>query len=273
MSTFKTRDGISLYYKDWGAGRPVVFIHGWPLNADMWDVQMHHLALQGFRCVAYDRRGFGRSDQPWTGYDYDTLADDLADLIAALDLHDVTLVGFSMGGGEVARYIGRHGTKRVAKAVLLGSVTPLIVRRDDHPEGVDVAVFDGIRAGISADRAAFCEGFWPLLTGSNRPGTTISQAALEWTTIMASQAGLKGMFDCVHAFSETDFRADLDRFDVPTLVIHGDDDQTAPLALTGAAAAKRVRNATLKVYEGGPHALYLTHADRLNDDLLAFVRE
>ncbi|WP_431822981.1 alpha/beta fold hydrolase [Burkholderia sp. F1] len=272
MSMFTTRDGVSLYYKDWGAGLPVVFIHGWPLNADMWDVQMVHLASHGFRCIAYDRRGFGRSDQPWSGYDYDTLADDLAALLDTLDLNDVMLVGFSMGGGEVARYISRHGTKRIAKAVLLGSVTPLIARRDDHREGVDIAVFDGIRAGILADRAAFLEQFWPLFTGSNRAGSTISREALDWTTSMALQAGLKGTLDCVRAFSETDFRADLGKFDVPTLVIHGDDDQTVPLALTGAVAAKRVPRATLSVYEGAPHALYLTHAGRLNDDLLAFVR-
>ncbi|KVD72096.1 arylesterase [Burkholderia ubonensis] len=272
MNMLTTSDGVSIHYKDWGAGRPVVFIHGWPLNADMWDVQMHHLAAHGFRCIAYDRRGFGRSGQPWTGYDYDTLADDLAALIDTLDLHDVTLVGFSMGGGEVARYIGRHGTRRLAKVVLMGAVTPLIARRDDYPEGVDVAVFDGIRAGILADRAAFFESFWPLFTGSNRAGSTISRAALDWTTFMALQAGLKGTIDCVRAFSETDFRADLGKFDVPTLVIHGDDDQTVPLALTGAATAKCVPHAQLSVYEGGPHALYLTHADRLNEELLAFVR-
>jgi pimeloyl-ACP methyl ester carboxylesterase len=200
MSTFTTRDGVSLHYKDWGAGRPVVFIHGWPLNADMWDVQMHHLASNGFRCIAYDRRGFGRSDQPWTGYDYDTLSDDLATLIETLDLRDVILVGFSMGGGEVARYIGRHGTGRVAKAVLVGSVTPLVARRDDHPDGADIAIFDGIRAGILADRAAFFESFWPLFTGSNRPDSTISRAALDWTSFMALQGGLKGTLDCVAAF-------------------------------------------------------------------------
>ncbi|AOJ77918.1 alpha/beta fold hydrolase [Burkholderia ubonensis] len=272
MSTFTTRDGVSLHYKDWGAGRPVVFIHGWPLNADMWDAQMHHLASRGLRCIAYDRRGFGRSGQPWHGYDYDTLADDLATLIETLDLRDVMLVGFSMGGGEVARYIGRHGTGRVAKAVLVGSVTPLVARRDDHPDGADIAIFDGIRAGILADRAAFFESFWPLFTGSNRAGSTISRAALDWTTFMALQAGLKGTLDCVAAFSETDFRPDLDKFDVPTLVIHGDDDQTAPLSLTGAVTAQRVRHATLSVYERGPHALYLTHAQRLNDELLAYAR-
>lgn len=272
MSTFTTRDGVSIHYKDWGSGRPVVFIHGWPLNADMWDVQMHHLASRGLRGIAYDRRGFGRSGQPWSGYDYDTLADDLATLLETLDLHDVTLVGFSMGGGEVARYIGRHGTRRIAKAVLIGSVTPLVARRDDHLEGVDVAVFDGIRAGIVADRAAFFDGFWPLFTGSNRGGSTVSRAALGWTSVMALQGGLKGTLECVRAFSETDFRADLQRFDVPTRVIHGDDDQTAPLALTGAATAKLVPDATLSVYEGGPHALYLTHAARLNDELLAFVQ-
>ncbi|KWE50380.1 arylesterase [Burkholderia ubonensis] len=271
MSTITTRDGVPIHYKDWGAGRPVVFIHGWPLNADMWDAQMHHLASRGLRCIAYDRRGFGRSGQPWHGYDYDTLADDLAVLLDTLDLHDATLVGFSMGCGEVARYVARHGTQRVAKAVLIGTVTPLIAQRDDHPEGVDTAVFDGIRAALVADRAAFVEGFWPLFTGSNRAGSTISRAALDWTTFMALQAGLKGTIDCVRAFSETDFRADLGRFALPTLVIHGDDDQTAPLALTAAATVGLVPHATLRVYEGAPHALYLTHAERLAEDLLAFV--
>ncbi|KAF1036583.1 MAG: Arylesterase [Burkholderia lata] len=272
MSLFTTRDGVSLYYKDWGSGQPVVFIHGWPLNADMWDVQMHHLASQGCRCIAYDRRGFGRSDQPWQGYDYDTLADDLAALLDRLDLREVTLVGFSMGSGEVARYLARHGTGRVAKAVLVGTVTPLIAQRDDHRDGVAVDVFDGIRTAIRADRAAFLENFWPLFTGSNRAGSTVSRAALDATTFMALQAGLNATLDCVHAFSETDFRADLDTFDVPTLIIHGDDDQTAPIDLTASATAHRVPHATLRVYEGAPHALYLTNAARLNDDLLAFVR-
>ncbi|MCA8061408.1 alpha/beta fold hydrolase [Burkholderia sp. AU38729] len=272
MSLFTTHDGVSLYYKDWGSGKPVVFIHGWPLNADMWDVQMHHLASRGFRCIAYDRRGFGRSSQPWQGYDYDTLADDLAALLDQLDLREVTLVGFSMGSGEVARYIARHGTARVAKAVLIGAVTPLIAQRDDYQEGVAVEVFDGMRTAILADRATFLENFWPLFTGSNRAGSTVSRAALDATTYMALQAGLNATLDCVHAFSETDFRADLDKLDVPTLIVHGDDDQTAPIGLTARATANRVPHATLREYEGGPHALYLTHAEQLNEDLLAFVR-
>ncbi|RQZ18836.1 alpha/beta hydrolase [Burkholderia sp. Bp9031] len=272
MSLFTTPDGVSLYYKDWGSGKPVVFIHGWPLNADMWDIQMHHLASQGFRCIAYDRRGFGRSSQPWQGYDYDTLADDLAALLDKLDLREVTLVGFSMGSGEVARYIARHGAARVARAVLIGAVTPLIAQRDDYQEGIAVEVFDGIRTAILADRATFLENFWPLFTGSNRAGSTVSRAALEATTYMALQAGLNATLDCVHAFSETDFRADLDKLDVPTLIVHGDDDQTAPIELTARATANRVLHATLLEYEGGPHALYLTHAEQLNEDLLDFVR-
>ncbi|VWD59551.1 alpha/beta fold hydrolase [Burkholderia contaminans] len=272
MSLFTTHDGVSLYYKDWGSGKPVVFIHGWPLNADMWDVQMHHLASRGVRCIAYDRRGFGRSSQPWQGYDYDTLADDLAALLDQLDLREVTLVGFSMGSGEVARYIARHGTARVAKAVLIGAVTPLIAQRDDYQEGVAVEVFDGMRTAILADRATFLENFWPLFTGSNRAGSTVSRAALDATTYMALQAGLNATLDCVHAFSETDFRADLNKLDVPTLIVHGDDDQTAPIGLTARATANRVPHATLREYEGGPHALYLTHAEQLNEDLLAFVR-
>ncbi|MCA7884937.1 alpha/beta hydrolase [Burkholderia contaminans] len=272
MSLFTTHDGVSLYYKDWGSGKPVVFIHGWPLNADMWDVQMHHLASRGFRCIAYDRRGFGRSSQPWQGYDYATLADDLAALLDQLDLREVTLVGFSMGSGEVARYIARHGTARVAKAVLIGAVTPLIAQRDDYQEGVAVEVFDGMRTAILADRATFLENFWPLFTGSNRAGSTVSRAALDATTYMALQAGLNATLDCVHAFSETDFRADLNKLDVPTLIVHGDDDQTALIGLTARATANRVPHATLREYEGGPHALYLTHAEQLNEDLLAFVR-
>ena len=264
---------VRLHVEDTGGdGRPVILIHGWPLSADAWKTQVSILRDAQHRVISYDRRGFGSSDKPAEGYDYDTLADDLATLIDTLGLRDVTLVGFSMGGGEVARYIGRHGTRHIAKAVLVGSVTPLVARRDDHPDGVDVAVFDGIRAGIVADRAAFLEQFWPLFTGSNRAASTISRAALDWTSFMALQAGLKGTLDCVGAFSETDFRADLDKFDVPTLVIHGDDDQTAPLALTGAVTARRVPHATLSIYEGGPHALYLTHAQRLHDELLAFAR-
>ncbi|PXW28300.1 alpha/beta fold hydrolase [Paraburkholderia caballeronis] len=270
MATFTTPDGVELYYKDWGTGRPVVFSHGWPLNADMWEYQMNFLAERGFRCIAHDRRGFGRSSQPWNGYDYDTFAADLHGLIESLDLKDAILVGFSMGGGEVARYLGRYGSARIAKVALVGAVTPLMIRRPDHPDGVDPAVFDGIRAGILDDRPAFFDGFGPVFAGANRPGATVSRAILNWTQMLALQAGLKGTLDCVAAFSETDFRTDLTKFDVPTLVVHGDDDQVVPLDVTGRAAAAAIKGAQFKVYKGAPHALYVTHADQLNQDLLAF---
>lgn len=272
MPTFTAADGTALYYKDWGAGAPIVFSHGWPLNADMWELQMKFLADRGFRCIAHDRRGFGRSEQPWTGYDYDTFADDLHTLLETLELESVSLVGLSMGGGDVVRYLSRHGSTRIAKAVLVSAVTPLLVRREDHPEGVDPAVFDGMRAGLLADRAAFLDGFGPLFTGANRPDTKVSQAMLNWTLSMAFQAGLKGTYDCVEAFSTTDFRGELAKIDVPTLVIHGGDDQVVPLEITSRAAARGIKNARLEIYEGGPHALYFTHADRLNRDLLEFCR-
>jgi pimeloyl-ACP methyl ester carboxylesterase len=272
MNTFTTPDGTQLYYKDWGTGRPIVFLHAWPLNADMWDRTLQHMANHGLRAIAYDRRGFGRSSQPWTGYDYDVLADDLHAFMNALSLDDVMLVGFSMGGGEVARYIGRHGGKRVTKAALISSVTPLIERRDDHPEGIDPAAFDGFRAALTADRATFMQGFGPIVSGSNRPGSPVTQAVLDWLQDMSMQASLKSTVACVTAFASTDFRADLAAFDLPTLIIHGGDDQAVPIDITGRAAAALVRDAQFKVYDGAPHALFLTDADRLNDDLLAFAR-
>jgi pimeloyl-ACP methyl ester carboxylesterase len=273
MATIKTRDGTELYYKDWGAGKPVVLSHGWPLNADMWEYQMVALASQGLRCIAHDRRGFGRSSQPWSGYDYDTFADDLATLIDTLDLNEVTLVGFSMGGGEVARYIGRHGTKRIARAVLMSAVTPLLLKQPDHPEGVEQPVFDGIRAGIAADRPQFFKDFGKAFFGANRPGSKVSEGILIWNLNLALQASLKGTLDCVTAFSATDFRADLKAFNVPTLVMHGDDDQIVPIDITGRAAAKAIPQARLKVYAGAPHGLYFTHKDELSADLLSFIRE
>jgi non-heme chloroperoxidase len=273
MTTIKTRDGTEIYYKDWGTGKPVVLCHGWPLNADMWEYQMTFLASRGLRCVAHDRRGFGRSGQPWTGYDYNTFADDLAALIESLDLKDITLAGFSMGGGEVARYLGRHGTKRVAKAALISAVTPFLLKTADHPEGVDRSVFDGLRAGIALDRPQFFSDFGKVFTGANRPGAKVSQGALDWTLFLALQASLKGTLDCVGAFSETDFRSDLKAFKLPTLVIHGDDDQVVPFALSGSVAAKMIPGSRLEVYKGAPHGLYFTHKDRLNADLLAFVKD
>jgi non-heme chloroperoxidase len=272
VTTLTTSDGTQLYYNDWGSGQPIILIHAWPLNADMWEYQMHFLASNGYRVIAYDRRGFGRSSQPWSGYDYDSFADDLDELIEALELRDVILAGFSMGGGEVARYIGRHGSRRIAKAALISSVTPLMIRRDDHPEGVPPEIFDGIRAGILNDRADFLDKFGPLLTGSDQEGSTVSKPMLDWSLSMGLQAGIKGTLDCIAAFSETDFRPDLKKFDVPTLVIHGSGDAVVSFEVTGKAAASLIPGAQFKVYEGAPHALYFTHKDRLNEDLLAFAR-
>ena len=272
MTTFTTSDGTQLYYKDWGSGQPIILIHAWPLNADMWEYQMHFLASNGYRVIAYDRRGFGRSSQPWSGYGYDSLVGDLNELIEALELRDVILAGFSMGGGEVARYIGRHGSRRIAKAALVSSVTPLMIRRDDHPEGVSPEIFDEIRAGILNDRAGFLDKFGPLLTGSDQEGSVVGKPMLDWTLAMGLQAGIKGTLDCIAAFSETDFRADLKKFDVPTLVIHGSGDSVVSFEVTGKAAAALILGAQFKVYEGAPHALYFTHKDRLNEDLLAFAR-
>jgi non-heme chloroperoxidase len=272
VATFMTIDGAQLYYKDWGSGQPVFFCHGWPLNSDMWEHQMHALACGGFRCIAHDRRGFGRSSQPWEGYEYDTFADDVHALIEALELRDVILVGFSMGGGEVARYLGRHGSRRIAKAVLIAPATPVMARANGVQEGVDPHLFDTMRAALLADRPGFLRDFGIVLTGANRAGTPVMQPTLDWTQFIALQAGFKGTYDCIAALSETDFRADLTRFDVPTLVIHGDDDQVVPLDRIGRAAARAIPGARLEVYEGGAHALYITHLERLNRDLLAFAR-
>ncbi|MFJ3055284.1 alpha/beta fold hydrolase [Herbaspirillum sp. NPDC087042] len=271
MSTLTTRDGTEIYYKDWGSGQPVVFAHGWPLDGDMWEYQMHFLAQRGYRVIAYDRRGFGRSSQPWNGYNYDTFADDLAELMNHLDLQGATLVGFSMGGGDVARYIGRHGNKRVAKAALLGAVTPIFGQTADFPQGVPAAVFDGIKAGLSKDRAQFISDFATPFFGTNRAGHQVSAGILAQTFNIAMLASLKGTIDCVTAFSQTDFRADLDKFSFPTLVIHGDDDQIVPFETTGKLVAQQVPGAQLKVYAGAPHALCFTHKDQVNADLLAFL--
>ncbi|TBU92499.1 alpha/beta fold hydrolase [Phytopseudomonas dryadis] len=270
MTTFTTRDGTELYYKDWGAGKPILFSHGWPLDADMWEYQMLHLAAHGYRCVAFDRRGFGRSSQPWSGYDYDTFADDIHQLIEHLDLREVTLVGFSMGGGDVTRYLGKHGSERVARLALLGAVTPIFIKTADHPEGVDKSVFDDIRGNLLKDRAQFIADFGSTFYGLNK-GQTVSDGVLTQTLNIALLASLKGTLDCVTAFSETDFRADLAKVDVPTLIIHGDADQVVPFEATGKLAAELIDGAKLKVYPGAPHGFAVTHADRLNDDLLAFV--
>jgi non-heme chloroperoxidase len=274
MSTFTTHDGTDLYYKDWGSGRPVVFSHGWPLNADAWDEQAFLVASNGFRAIAHDRRGHGRSAQPWTGNDLDTYADDLAELIEALDLHDVVLVGHSTGGGEVTRYMGRHGTTRVAKAVLLGAITPLMLKTEDNPGGLPLDAFDAIRAGLSADRAEFYRELSAPFYGANRDGSTVSDGLRQAFWLWGMQVGFKGAFDCVKAFSETDLTEDLKRIDVPTLIVHGDDDQIVPIDASARRSSQLVKDATLKVYPGAPHGLASTapYKDRFNEDLLAFVR-
>ncbi|UKY54439.1 alpha/beta fold hydrolase [Streptomyces inhibens] len=273
MSTFTTTDGTEIFYKDWGAGRPVVFSHGWPLNADAWDDQMHLVAANGFRGIAHDRRGHGRSGQPWHGNDMDTYADDLAELLDALEVQDATLVGHSTGGGEVARYIGRHGTARVAKAVLLGAVPPLMLKTDANPEGLPIDVFDGIRAGVATDRSQFYKDLSESFYGANRPGSNVSQGVREAFWLWSMQVGFKGAFDCIKQFSETDFTEDLQRFDVPTLIVHGDDDQIVPLAAAAPKSAKLVKNSTLKIYPGAPHGLSAVgpYKDDFNADLLAFL--
>ncbi|QCR38212.1 alpha/beta fold hydrolase [Nissabacter sp. SGAir0207] len=271
MSTITTQDGTQIYYKDWGTGRPVLFSHGWPLDADMWDSQMNFLAERGYRAIAFDRRGFGRSDQPWEGYDYDTFASDINDLITALDLQEVTLVGFSMGGGDVARYLGRYGSDRVAALVLLGAVTPIFGKTDDHPQGVEKSVFDGIKDGLLKDRAQFISDFATPFYGLNA-GQTVSEGVLTQTLNIALLASLKGTLDCVTAFSETDFRPDVRKVNVPTLVIHGSNDQVVPFEATGKLSAELIPGAQLKVYENGPHGFAATHQDQLNEDLLAFLQ-
>ncbi|QRM33615.1 alpha/beta fold hydrolase [Microvirga sp. VF16] len=273
MGTITTKDGTEIYYKDWGSGQPILFSHGWPLSADMWEYQMLHLAQNGYRAVAFDRRGFGRSSQPWDGYDYDTFADDIAQLIERLDLKDVVLVGFSMGGGDVVRYLTRHGSGRVAKLVLISAVTPLFIKSEDHQDGVPADVFEGIRAGIANDRPQFLDDFNTIFYGTNRPGSKVSKGVLTQTLQIALQASIKGTIDCVTAFSETDFRREMAEITVPTLIIHGDDDQTVPIGPTGKLAASIVPGAQLKVYPGAPHATCTTHKDQVNADLLAFIRK
>lgn len=272
MSTIETRDGTQIYYKDWGSGQPVVLSHGWPLNSDSWEALMLFLASRGYRCIAHDRRGHGRSSQSWNGNDMDTFADDLSSLIETLDLRNVFLAGFSMGGGEVARYIGRHGTKRLAKAALISAVPPLMLRTAANPGGVPIDVFDGIRAALIADRSQL---YKDLASGPffsfNRPGAKVSQGTIDWFWLLGMQSGLKSTFDCVKAFSETDFTEDLRKFDVPTLIVHGDDDQIVPIGGSALASAKLVKDATLKVYKGAPHGITDTHKDQLNADLLAFL--
>src|SRR3989440_8790808 len=271
-STITTRDGTTIFYKDWGTGQPVVFSHGWPLTADAWDDQTFFVASRGYRAIAHDRHGGGRSSQPWDGNDMDTYADDLAALIDTLDLKDAVLVGHSTGGGEVARYIGRHGTSRLAKAVLVGAVPPLMLKTEANPGGLPIETFDQIRAGVSGDRSQFYQDLSSPFFGANRQGSKVSQGLRDAFWLWSMQVGLKAAFDCVKAFSETDQTEDLKRFDIPTLIIHGDDDQIVPIGDSALLSSKLVKDATLKVYPGAPHGLMTTHQRQFNEDLLAFLR-
>jgi non-heme chloroperoxidase len=273
MGTITTKDGTQIYYKDWGSGQPIVFSHGWPLTADAWESQMFYLASNGYRCIAHDRRGHGRSSQPWNGNDMDTYADDLAQLFEALDLKNAVMIGHSTGGGEVARYIGRHGTKRVSKAVLMSAIPPIMVKTAANPGGLPKEVFDGFRGAYLADRSQFFRDVasGPFF-GFNRPEAKVSQGLIDAWWLQAMMSGHKNAYDCIKVFSETDFTEDLKKFDVPTLIIHGDDDQVVPIGASAMLSSKLVKNAQLKIYKGGTHALSDTSKDQLNEDLLAFVK-
>jgi non-heme chloroperoxidase len=272
MATITTKDGTTIFYKDWGKGQPIVFSHGWPLSADDWDGQMLYFGNLGYRVIAHDRRGHGRSDQTWGGNDMDTYADDLAELFEKLDLKDAIMVGHSTGGGEVARYLGRHGTKRVAKAALISAITPLMLKTEKNPLGAPIAVFDGLRAALAANRPQFYIDITLPFYGYNRPGAKISEGIREHWWLQGMVGSIKAHYDCIKVFSETDTTEDLKKIDIPVLVMHSEDDQIVPIAAAGPAAAKLLKHATLKVYKDFPHGMPATHADVVNAELLAFFK-
>jgi non-heme chloroperoxidase len=272
MATITTKDGTEIYYKDWGKGQPIVFSHGWPLSADAWEDQMLCLGDRGYRCIAHDRRGHGRSSQPWNGNEMDTYADDMAELVEKLDLKDAIHVGHSTGGGEVARYIGRHGTKRVSQAVLIGAVPPLMLKTAANPAGLPIDAFDQIRDGVRTDRAQFFKDLSAPFYGANRTGNKVSQGLRDSFWLQGMLCGHKAAYDCIKAFSETDFTEDLKKFDVPTLILHGDDDQIVPIGASAMLSSKIVKGATLRIYKGAPHGMCSTLKDQVNEELLTFFK-